>query len=186
MNHFVISSAGLCKECGACEVACAEAHAAAGLQAYPRLHATKTAQGLMHIHCRHCEDAPCAEVCPVAAITHGENTIDLNEGTCIGCKMCALACPFGAIEAHGSSIQSQQLTHRLDDEIAPPPTSLLDWSVGVRTIAVKCDLCAFRPEGPACIEACPTGALLTVDSKSPGQIVAAKRRVTTESVSRMS
>jgi electron transport protein HydN len=28
---------------------------------------------------------------------------------------------------------------------------------------VKCDLCADRPEGPCCIEACPTNSLHLVD-----------------------
>lgn len=178
MNHFVIASTELCKACGACETACVEVHAAAGLQAHPRLHAVETAQGMMHLHCRHCEDAPCAEVCPVAAITHGANSIDLNESTCIGCKMCALACPFGAIEAHGSSTESQQLN--FEWEMAASPTSLLDWSVGVRTVAVKCDLCYFRAEGPRCVEQCPTQALRIVDSKW-----LAEARRTAELTSRM-
>ena len=101
-----------------------EVHAAVGLQAYPRLHETKTSHGIVHIQCRHCEDAPCAEVCPVAAITHGDNTIDLNESTCIGCKMCALACPFGAIASYGSSPQSQQLPHHLRNGVATGASSL--------------------------------------------------------------
>ncbi len=177
MIHFVISLAELCKGCGACEVACTEAHAAIGLQTYPRLHEAKTPQGIMHVHCRHCEDAPCAGVCPVGAITHGDGTIDLNESTCIGCKMCALACPFGAIEAHGSSPESQQLTDHLHNGVtAPlPPGSLLDWSIGVRTVAVKCDLCYFHPEGPRCVEVCPTQALRIVDNESLAKAVASKR-----------
>jgi hydrogenase-4 component A len=190
VNRLIVAVAELCKACGACEVACVEVHAAVGLQAYPRLHAAKTSQGTMHIQCRHCEDAPCAEVCPVAAITHGDNTIDLNESTCIGCKMCALACPFGAIEAHGSSPQSQQLPHHLHDKVAtaevlPPLSSLLDWSVGVRTVAVKCDLCYFRAEGPTCVEVCPTQALRIVDSKSLAEAVDFKRRQTAELTSQM-
>ena len=145
------------------------------MQAYPRLHTVAASPG-MHIQCRHCEDAPCAEVCPVAAITHGESSIDLNEGTCIGCKMCALACPFGAIEAHGSSTESQQLQHHRGEVPATASLiSLLDWSIGVRTVAVKCDLCRFRAEGPRCVEVCPTQALRVVDSKSLAEAAAAKR-----------
>jgi hydrogenase-4 component A len=190
MNSFIVAVAELCKGCGACEVACLETHTAAGLQAYPRLHETKTSQGIAHIQCRHCEDAPCAEVCPVAALTHGDRTIDLNESTCIGCKMCALACPFGAIETYGSSLQSQQLPHHLRNgfataEVLPPPSSLLDWSVGVRTVAIKCDLCYFRTDGPACVQVCPTQALRIVDSKSLAEVVASKRRQTAELTSQM-
>jgi hydrogenase-4 component A len=39
----------------------------------------------------------------------------------------------------------------------------LAWEVGVKTVAVKCDLCAFNADGPACIRACPTKGLLLVD-----------------------
>jgi formate hydrogenlyase subunit 2 len=34
---------------------------------------------------------------------------------------------------------------------------------GVRAIAVKCDLCHFDEQGPACVRTCPTNALLLVD-----------------------
>jgi Fe-S-cluster-containing hydrogenase component 2 len=33
-------------------------------------------------------------------------------------------------------------------------------------VAVKCDLCYFSPEGPACVIACPHKALSLVDEES--------------------
>jgi formate hydrogenlyase subunit 2 len=33
----------------------------------------------------------------------------------------------------------------------------------VRAIAVKCDLCSFDEQGPACVRTCPTKALILVD-----------------------
>jgi len=190
MNHFIIGVTELCKGCGACEAACVSVHAAVGLQAYPRLHETKTSRGVVRVQCRHCEDAPCAQVCPVAAITHGDGRIDLNESTCIGCKMCALACPFGAIESHGSPLESQQLPPPRHNgfgaaALLPPPSPLFDWSAGVRTVAVKCDLCYFRAEGPACIRMCPTQALRLVDSESMAEAVASQRRQAAELTSQM-
>lgn len=190
MNRFVIAEAKLCTGCGTCEAACVEVHEQVGLQAYPRLHVTETPQGTMPVQCRHCEDAPCAKVCPVAAITHGAGLIELNESTCVGCKMCALACPFGAIEPHGTSPQSQQLPHPpyvgaalpselpTTQEVPVPLSSLLDWAPGVRTVAVKCDLCYFRAEGPRCIEVCPTKALRLVDGGSLAASVHVKQRLT--------
>ncbi len=173
-------------------MACVSVHQNAGLQAYPRLIVTQTAQGTMPVQCRHCEDAPCAKVCPVGAITHQDGMIQLNENTCIGCKMCALACPFGAIEPHGSSPQSQQLPYESyaetagvlqseplePSEMSGPLGSLLDWTAGVRTVAVKCDLCYFRDDGPKCIEVCPTKALRLVDNESLNASIKAKRRQT--------
>ncbi len=42
----------------------------------------------------------------------------------------------------------------------------LRWNAGVQTIAVKCDLCHFLPEGPSCVRACPTNALHLVTDVS--------------------
>lgn len=190
MNRFVIAEAKLCTGCGTCERACVEVHASVGLQAHPRLHVTETPQGTMPVQCRHCEDAPCAKVCPVVAITHGEDMIALNESICIGCKMCGLACPFGAIEPHGTSPQSQQLPHPAyagaavpselpaPTEVPLPLSPLLDWTPGVRTVAVKCDLCYFREEGPRCVEVCPTKALRLVDGESLTALTHARQQLT--------
>ncbi|MGS3108729.1 hypothetical protein AB2881_32410, partial [Escherichia coli] len=48
-------------------------------------------------------------------------------------------------------------------------SSLLDWVPGVRAIAVKCDLCHFDDQGPACVRTCPTNALMLVDSRDIAQ-----------------
>lgn len=90
--------------------------------------------------CLHCEDAPCVTVCPTgASLKRAEDGIVLvNEEACIGCGLCAWACPYGARE--------------------------LDMAAGVMK---KCTLCVDRiysddlPEEdriPACVRTCPTGA----------------------------
>ena len=90
--------------------------------------------------CLHCEDAPCVTVCPTgASYKRVEDGIVLvNESACIGCGLCAWACPYGARE--------------------------LDAEAGVMK---KCTLCVDRiyndnlPEEdrqPACVRTCPTGA----------------------------
>jgi Fe-S-cluster-containing dehydrogenase component len=50
--------------------------------------------------CLHCEDAPCVTVCPTgASYKRVEDGIVLvNEQDCIGCGLCAWACPYGARE----------------------------------------------------------------------------------------
>ena len=194
MNRFVIADPKLCIGCYTCEAACVDVHENVGLQAHPRLTVTHTPQGTMPVQCRHCEDAPCAQVCPVGAITHTNGMIQLNESTCIGCKMCALACPFGAIEPYGSSPLSQQMP--FDSQVAPPGVvlseplatgetlgplnALLEWSPGVRSVAIKCDLCYFRDEGPKCIQVCPTKALRIVDPDAIATSISAKRQQTVE------
>ena len=90
--------------------------------------------------CLHCENAPCVTVCPTgASYKRAEDGIVLvNESACIGCGLCAWACPYGARE--------------------------LDQAAGVMK---KCTLCVDRiynenlPEVdrvPACVRTCPAGA----------------------------
>ncbi|GAB7216495.1 hypothetical protein DZS_40550 [Dickeya ananatis] len=135
--------------------------------------------------CRHCEDAPCAKVCPVNAITHQDNAVLLDENTCIGCKLCAIACPFGAITPSGSTPlatptafdQHIPLTLLSDVPVSLPSVHpMLSWNAGVRSIAVKCDLCDFREQGPECVRVCPTHALYLVDDTTLDDAIAAKRR----------
>jgi Fe-S-cluster-containing hydrogenase component 2 len=49
--------------------------------------------------CRQCEDAPCMTVCPKKAIYRDRDIerVMIDYDRCIGCKMCASACPFGAM-----------------------------------------------------------------------------------------
>lgn len=174
MNHFVIADNRKCVACFACVSACTESHRQAGLQAFPRLYVAVTPFGTMPIQCRHCNDPECALVCPVEAITQTDHSIQLNESLCIGCKLCALACPFGNILAGGTPVPGQELNLGqytfTNTPFEPDPMflrelsyqeqlSLLRWNIGQRTVAVKCDLCYFRTEGPACVIACPHQAL---------------------------
>ena len=173
MTKFVIADPKLCIGCYTCMPACVAVHQEAGLQAHPRLHVTHTPFGTMPMQCRHCEDAPCAKACPVGCFTITDE-VQLNESLCIGCKMCVLACPFGVIEPHGTGTQNEQLpilpympfdgshipySSEPTTPVSAPMSPLLEWTAGVRTVAVKCDLCYFREEGPACIQVCPTKAL---------------------------
>jgi Fe-S-cluster-containing hydrogenase component 2 len=181
MNHFVIADNRKCVGCYACVAACTESHRQAGLQAYPRLFVTYTPVGIMPIQCRHCEDAMCALVCPVNAITHEDHSIQINESLCIGCKMCALACPYGNILPGGTPVPGLELNvgnySFVNTPFQPDPMflrqlsyqeqlSLLEWNIGRKTVAVKCDLCYFRPEGPACVSACPHRALHLVTDET--------------------
>ena len=176
MNRFVIADPKLCIGCGTCMAACSEVHKAQGLQQAPRLTVMRHEQATMPVQCRHCDDAPCIKVCPVEAIRQTGDCVQLNESLCIGCNLCAVACPFGAIQSGGSRPVAMATSY---DTYIPcsirssnPSTSaglrcfgedLLSWEPGVRSIAVKCDLCEFRTDGPACVGACPSQALKLVN-----------------------
>jgi Fe-S-cluster-containing dehydrogenase component len=90
--------------------------------------------------CLHCEDALCVTVCPTgASYKRAEDGIVLvDPDKCIGCQLCAWACPYGARE--------------------------FDEDAGIMR---KCTLCVDRihntelPESerePACVATCPSRA----------------------------
>jgi len=55
-------------------------------------------QALYTVTCRQCEDSPCINVCPQEALEkNAEGMVKRNSNLCVGCKSCALACPFGTI-----------------------------------------------------------------------------------------
>ena len=56
-----------------------------------------------------------------------------DEDKCVGCWMCVMVCPFGAIRPGAED-----------------------------KIAVKCDMCPDE-DGFECVDACPTGALIICD-----------------------
>jgi carbon-monoxide dehydrogenase iron sulfur subunit len=49
--------------------------------------------------CRQCEDAPCAEACIAGALQRdeGEGFVLHDPSQCIGCLMCNMVCPWGAV-----------------------------------------------------------------------------------------
>ena len=90
--------------------------------------------------CLHCEEPACVTVCPTGASYKREEDgiVLVNADTCIGCKLCSWACPYGARE--------------------------FDSDDGVMK---KCTLCVDRiynenldeeERVPACVSACPTNA----------------------------
>lgn len=85
--------------------------------------------------CNHCEDAPCMNNCPALAYSRDEKTgaIIHHAEACIGCTYCTWACPYDAPKFNEST-----------------------------KIVEKCNFCVDRisnGKNPACVDACPVGAL---------------------------
>lgn len=142
-----------CIGCKQCQVACAVEHSqskdiykAVFESATPRPRIL-VAPGLylntsFPNKCRHCDPAPCMEVCPTGAISRDQDmaTVLLNGFKCITCAMCAIICPFDVLTFH--------------------PLFLVNPK---KSIALKCDQCIDRQKQgkiPVCVEACKVDALV--------------------------
>ncbi|HWI61095.1 MAG TPA: 4Fe-4S dicluster domain-containing protein [Symbiobacteriaceae bacterium] len=165
-NTFVVANPRKCIGCRSCEIACAVAHLGtgvaeageAGTPFQPRLHLVRAPRVAMPVQCRQCDDAPCANVCPVGALIHYQGRVLVKAELCIGCKTCLLACPFGAMEMvpkleEGLPVYQGGLV--AETEEGPEAKA--------KMVAHKCDLCAGRPGGPACAEVCIAKAFVVVN-----------------------
>jgi len=112
--------------------------------------------------CQHCDNAPCENVCPVAATTHsseGMNQMAYNR--CIGTRYCANNCPykvrrfnwadytgatsFGKGGAPSGVGQLDEVVHQMQDDLT---RMVLNPDVVVRSRGVmeKCTFCVQRTQ----------------------------------------
>jgi carbon-monoxide dehydrogenase iron sulfur subunit len=161
-----------CIGCLQCEFACAVAHSRSGDQVaaltevpVPRkrvhVQAGPSANTSFPNKCRHCDPAPCQQVCPTGAIYRDadHDVVLIDARRCIGCAMCAMVCPFDVLTFH---------------PVADGPDGA--------AVAVKCDECIGRLRTgaiPACVEACKVDAL---EFGEINELVAAGRRRETAAV----
>jgi tetrathionate reductase subunit B len=104
--------------------------------------------------CMQCENPPCVSVCPVSATFRTtDGVILVDEGRCIGCGYCVMACPYGARYLVPAG------------ERTP---------AGVAGVADKCTFCyhrIIRGQVPACVEICPVDARQFGDLNDPSSDV---------------
>jgi anaerobic carbon-monoxide dehydrogenase iron sulfur subunit len=139
-----------CVGCWQCRIACAVEHSQsknlAGalsetVRPKPRLSIFPGRQHLAFPNkCRHCDPAPCQQVCIAGAIFRTpRGTVHIDPDRCINCAMCAMACPFGVLTYAATAKTPER-----------------------RAVALKCDQCPEREavgRVPACVEVCKVGAL---------------------------
>lgn len=144
MKGIILIDPKKCLACRTCELQCAIAHSeskdlekAICEDPLPETRVKVEAAGdlAVPLQCRHCEDAPCVNICPTKAIvkSESEGPVLIKDELCIGCKWCVLVCPFGVIRMSRGG-----------------------------AAVTKCDLCFERlvkNKLPACVVACPSKAL---------------------------
>lgn len=93
--------------------------------------------------CNHCDDPPCALVCPVQATYKREDGIVIvDHHRCIGCRYCVVACPYNA---------------RYFNYKENPDWPNKDYPKRSHGVAESCTFCAHlldQGKTPACVEAC--------------------------------
>jgi protein NrfC len=150
-NYGMLHDENACIGCTACTEACREVNKvpegvsrleinrSGPIGEYPDVeyHFTRNS-------CQHCENPPCVYVCPTGAAYKDEETgiVDVHKEKCVGCGYCLAACPYQVRFFH------------------PEDNS-----------ADKCNFCRDTnlAEGkqPACVESCPTSALVFGDLNDP-------------------
>jgi molybdopterin-containing oxidoreductase family iron-sulfur binding subunit len=193
-----------CTGCGACMVACAvennvpPAHAQATERkgiTWIRVFKVDNGAGypekrsaFIPVLCQQCEeDTPCVHVCPQQAVEVDPATgiVGQMPERCLGCRYCMAACPYHARYFNWwDPAWPAGMEKTLNPDVAPR----------MRGVVEKCNFChgrwhaaqeraaaAGNAEGPveytpACVEACPAGAIRFGDLNDPdGELAHAAR-----------
>ena len=137
--HF---DATACVGCHCCEVACNEQNNNPADIKWRRVGEMEGgefpafSQLFNSMSCNHCIDPECLIGCPTNSYIKIEETgiVIHEDDTCIGCHYCTWNCPYGVPTYHEE-----------------------------RKIVTKCDMCQEKMdvgETPACVQACPSGAIM--------------------------
>jgi Fe-S-cluster-containing hydrogenase component 2 len=121
-----------CRTCKLCEMVCSISHSGEARPALARINIEFNAfdpdNPITGTVCQQCLDEPCVAACPVDAMSRDMDSgaVVIDTELCIGCLACRRACPWDVPKKHPES-----------------------------DVAIKCDLCCGRQEGPVCVEMCP-------------------------------
>ncbi len=132
---------GTCIGCKCCVVACNEQNGNPAAINWRRVGEIEggwypnTQRSYLSMGCNHCVEPTCLSGCPVDAYTKDPDTgiVHHSADTCIGCQYCTWNCSYGVPQYNPE-----------------------------RGVVGKCDMCHGRlalGQAPACVSACPTGAI---------------------------
>lgn len=156
--------------------------------------------------CQHCDNAPCENVCPVAATMHNSEGINqMVYNRCIGTRYCANNCPykvrrFNWADYMGSDSFGDNQKGHMDDAVMMMNDDLTrmvlnpDVTVRSRGVMEKCSFCVQRLQAgklqakkenrvltdrdaqTACQQACASDAIIFGNANNPESIVSKSKR----------
>ena len=139
------------------------------------------------VMCQHCDNAPCENVCPVAATQNSKEGLnDMAYNRCIGTRYCMNNCPyrvrrFNWYEYANNDKFDYNMNSELEKMVLNP-----DVVVRSRGVVEKCSFCIQRIQEkkltaklenrelkdgeikPACLQSCPANAMIFGDLNMPG------------------
>jgi MoCo/4Fe-4S cofactor protein with predicted Tat translocation signal len=134
------------------------------------------------VMCQHCDNAPCENVCPVAATPHSKEGLNqMAYNRCIGTRYCMNNCPYRVRRFNWYEYSNNpDFDYNFNSDLGKMAINP-DVVVRSRGVVEKCSFCVQRiqekkleakKEGrmlkdeeihPACVQACPTKALVFGD-----------------------
>ena len=96
---FVFGDPQVCSGCMICVNVCSMYYFKVISPTRSRVRVVRAEPGLdFPLFCRNCEDAPCIDACPSAALSRtSKGTVIVNNSKCDGTGECVEACPYDAI-----------------------------------------------------------------------------------------
>jgi Fe-S-cluster-containing dehydrogenase component len=170
-----------CVRCGHCAWSCEQVHGVARLvrRGDKVVTSLRVLDGgarelLLPNSCQHCKNPTCMLDCPTGAIGRdAEGEVFIRESLCTGCGNCAKACPWENIRMAPRSIApGQESLQFAPSLIAAAQRRSLPLADMFPQVATKCDLCRDY-EAPACVQACPTEAIIRLEPERDFAEVAA-------------